>query len=109
MAEPIFIPPSTLVWIVDWSMQGLFLLLTFVHPWFLGPGRGVRAFTRPLVVGFLWGMWRVGYYDWTTHNDIPGMGYFFGAFIAGIYALVFYAIRSVLVRWWAGRRESRNA
>jgi hypothetical protein len=45
--------------IADWSLQGAFLLLTFVHPWFLRLGQWSRAFGRPFLAGILWGIWRV--------------------------------------------------
>ena len=87
-----------LVSIVDWSLQGAFLLLTFVQPWFLRLGQWSRAFGRPFLAGIVWGIWRVFYFDPTTGNDIPSMDYFAAPFIAGIYSLVFYAIRRVILR-----------
>ncbi len=54
------------------------------------------------------------YFDPTTHNDIPGMGYIAAAFFGGFYALVFYFIRSYRLRrrarmlYAASRPESED-
>jgi hypothetical protein len=42
-------------------------------------------------VGFVWGLWRVFYFDWITRNDVPGIGYLIlPAVIGGISALIFW-------------------
>jgi TRAP-type C4-dicarboxylate transport system permease small subunit len=104
-----FTPPSMLISIADWCIQAAFLLLILVHPWFLRAGQSSAAFGRPFFVGIIWGIWRMFYFDPITRNDIPGMGYIAAAFIAGFYALVFYAIRSVILWRRAIRHKSREA
>ena len=104
MAAPVFTPPSTLLSIVDWSFQAVLLLLTFVHPWFLRIGQSSRAFGFPFLLIFVWGIWRMFFFDPTTNNDVPGIGYIVAAFGYGIIAYVLYGIRCVFLR----RRETNR-
>ena len=92
-----------LLYIADYVVQGLILLLTFVYPWFLRLGQGGRAFVFPFVVIFVWGIWRMAYFDPTTHNDIPGFGYIVAAFGYGIIATLLFCIRSAVLRSRAGK------
>ncbi len=84
--------------IADYVIQGGIFLLTFVHPWFLPLERGARAFGLPFVAIFVWGIWRVLHFDPTTHNDVPGMGYFVCAFFYGFISFLLYRIRCVFLR-----------
>ena len=84
--------------ITDIVIQGVIALLIFVHPWFLRPGQRRRAFWYPFVATFLWGFWRVLYFDIVMHNDVPGIGYFVAAFVHGLIALLYFAIRCAILR-----------
>jgi hypothetical protein len=89
----------------DYVVQGLILLLTFVHPWFLRLGQEARAFGFPFVVIFIWGIWRMAYFDPATHNDIPGIGYIVAAFGYGIISYILFGIRCAVLRRRAAKRS----
>src|SRR5690348_16746841 len=60
----------------DFVAQGGLLLLMFALPFCtpLQSGFG-KQFALFYVVGFVWGIWRVFYFDPVTTNDVPGVGY----------------------------------
>ena len=95
--------------ITDYVVQGIIALLVLVHPWFLRPGQGLRAFGFPFLAIFIWGIWRFTFFDPKTHNDIPGIGYFVVALPYSLIALLFFAIRCAIVRRRTKYDESRNA
>ena len=74
----------------DYVLQAIGALLVVVYPWFLRSGRGWRAFFVPFLFILAWGIWRIGYFDPGTHNDIPGMGYIVVDFAYSFLALAFY-------------------
>ncbi len=84
--------------ITDYVVQGIIALLVLVHPWFLRPGQGLRAFGFPFLAIFIWGIWRLRYFDPKTHNDIPGTGYVVVAFSYSLIASLLLAIRCAIVR-----------
>jgi hypothetical protein len=51
------------------------------------------AFGIPFFLGFVWGLWRMAYFDPLTENDIPGIGYIFVGFELGLAGIVIYGIR----------------
>jgi hypothetical protein len=95
--------------ITDYLVQGTIALLVLVRPWFLRPGQGRRAFWVPFLAIFVWGIWRVAYFDPATHNDIPGVGYFVVALGYSLVALLFFAIRCAILRRRARHHESKRA
>jgi len=49
-----------------------------------------KQFALIYVAGFVWGLWRMFYFDNVTSNDIPGVGYLIApAMMGGISALIF--------------------
>lgn len=92
----------------DYVIQGIIALLIFVHPWFLHPGQSGRAFGFSFLLIFAWGFWRVFHFDPATHNDIPGIGYFVIAIPYSLIALLFFAIRSAILRRRTKRNEPKN-
>jgi hypothetical protein len=95
--------------ITDFVIQGVIVLLIFVHPWFLRPGQRSRAFCYPFLAIFFWGFWRLFYFDIVTRNDIPGIGYFIVALPYSLIALLFYAIRCAILRRRTKPNEPGNA
>lgn len=95
--------------ITDYVVQVIIALLVLVHPWFLRPGQGRRAFCFPFFTIFVWGIWRMTYFDPKTSNDIPGIGYFVVAFPYSFIALIFFAIRCAIFRRRAKRNGHSNA
>lgn len=108
MPPQTIVEPPLLVSITDWALQALFAFFIFVHPWFLGPGKGGRAFGRPFLSGFIWGIWRLLYFDGITKNDVPGMGYLVTPLFGGIVAAFFYSVRSAILDWRANRRRLKS-
>ena len=49
------------------------------------------------------------YFDPATRNDVPGIGYFVTAFAYSFLALLFFAIRSAILRRRAKRNEPAKA
>lgn len=82
----------------DYLLQGIIFLLVFVHPWFLRLGQGIRAFGYPLIAIFVWGLWRMFYFDPATKNDVPGIGYFVSAFFYALIAWGCFGIRALALR-----------
>jgi hypothetical protein len=77
------------------------LALPFLTP--LGSGVG-KHFAVFYVLGFLWGVWRVAYFDPVTQNDVPGIGYLIVPLVmGGISASVF------LMRVWLHGQSSSSA
>lgn len=84
----------------DYVIQGAFLILTVIFPWFMC-GQRFRsfifrfflAFIIPFLVVTAWGFWRVIYFDSAMHNDIPGIGYIVVASICGIVSSILFLIR----------------
>ena len=75
----------------DYIAQAGLLLLMFTLP-FCTPRRSgfAKQFGLFYLVGFLWGLWRMFYFDNVTSNDIPGIGYLIApAMMGGISALIF--------------------
>lgn len=76
----------------DYIAQAGLLLLMFALP-FCTPlqSRFARKFTLFYVVGLLWGIWRMFYFDCVTTNDIPGGGYLIlPAIMGGLSAIIFF-------------------
>ena len=84
--------------VADYVIEGVILLLVFVHPWFLPIGRSSRAFGLPFLIILVWGFWRMAYFDPVTENDVPGIGYICAAFGYSIIARALYGIRCVFLR-----------
>jgi hypothetical protein len=95
--------------ITDYVVQGIIALLVLVHPWLLRPGQSLRAFGFPFLAIFIWGIWRFTYFDPATRNDIPGIGYFIVAFPYSLISLLFFGIRSAILRRRARHDDSTNA
>jgi hypothetical protein len=93
----------------DYIIQGIIALLIFVHPWFLRPGQGGRAFGFPFLAICAWGFWRVFDFDPATHNDVPGIGYFVAAVPYSLIALLFFKIRCAILRRRTTHNEPGNA
>jgi hypothetical protein len=93
----------------DYLIQGIIALVVFVHPWFLRPDQGGRAFGFPFLVICAWGLWRVVHFDPATHNDIPGIGYFVVAIPYSFIAWLFFAIRCAIRRRRTKLNEPGNA
>ena len=91
--------------ITDFAIQGVFVLSVFVLPFFLRPGSGLRSFGFPFLIIFAWGFWRLAYFDSTTHNDIPGMGYIVCAFGYALIARGIFGMRCIISR---GRSKHRD-
>jgi len=88
----------TLLSLVDYFIQAALVLLAFVSPWLIAPGHSLRAFGLPFLLTLCWCLWRMGYFDPATDNDVPGIGYIFVGFALGIIALVFHALRTYFAR-----------
>jgi len=95
--------------ITDWAIQGFIALSVLVFPFLLKPESGGRAFGYPFMIIFVWGIWRMAYYDGATHNDIPGIGYFVAAFIYALIARAIFAIRCAVSRWITMRKDTQSA
>jgi hypothetical protein len=61
------------------------------------------AFWMPLLMGTLWGIWRMAFFDPLTKNDIPGIGYFVLAFVLGIAGMMVHRVRDVVLK---GRHQA---
>lgn len=83
---------------VDWMFLGIMGASVLVLPFFLPLGSGKRAFKYPFLIIFVWGIWRMGYFDIATNNDIPGMGYIACAFFYSFLAWGLFAIRGAFVK-----------
>jgi hypothetical protein len=75
----------------DYIAQAGLLLLMFGLPFCTPLQSGfAKQFGLFYVVGFVWGLWRMLYFDNVTSNDIPGVGYLITpAMMGGISALIF--------------------
>ena len=79
--------------ITDWVIQGLVAATVLALPFLFPRGSASRAFGYPFMIALAWGIWRFEYFDPTTTNDVPGIGYLIIAFIGPILALCIYSIR----------------
>lgn len=91
-------PQIIVLEIIDYFVQAVLFALGFVYPWFVPRGRGWRLFIYPLIIAFFWGIWRVVLFDPATHNDIPGIGYWFMGFMLALIASGFYGLRRFFTR-----------
>ena len=82
----------TMLSMTDFGFQVFFGFVVLVFPWFLSPRSKGRAFGYPFIVIFTWGLWRMAYYDPTTNNDIPGIGYIVVAFVYSFVASFLFAV-----------------
>lgn len=89
----------------DYVAQAGLLLLMLALPFCTPPGFGFgRHFALFYLVGFIWGVWRVFYFDPVTQNDIPGIGYLIAPLMmGGISAFIF------IFRVWLHGRNSNRA
>ena len=87
------------VGVCDYIAQAGLLLLMLALPLCTRPQLGfAKHFGLFYVVEFVWGLWRMFYFDNVTSNDIPGVGYLIApAMMGGISALIF-AFRKRLAR-----------
>jgi hypothetical protein len=108
MNPPLFVPPPLSVAIIDWAFQGVLVFLTIVYPWFMRRGRLGRLFLLLTFTGFVWGAWRMFFFDLITNNDVPGMGYLVAGPFAWFYALVIYGIRVTATKGWKRLRRWRQ-
>ena len=76
----------------DCIAQAGLLVLMFALPFCTPSHSGFgKQFALFYVVGFVWGLWRMVYFDNVTKNDIPGVGYLIApAMMGGISALIFF-------------------
>ena len=96
------------IFVIDYIILGIIALLIFVHPWFLRPDQGGRAFGFPFLVICAWGVWRLFNFDPATHNDVPGIGYFVVAVPYSLIASLFFAIRCAILRRRIKHKEPGN-
>lgn len=101
-----FIFPSA-VSPVDYIIQGALIISVFAVP-FLGSKLG-GVFGMPFLFGFIWGVWRLLYFDCLTENDIPGMGYIIVAIELGVIAMIIYGIRAITLKILRRRRLQKNS
>lgn len=83
--------------ITDYFVQGVLVLLAFVYPWRIPLEKSPRAARMPLVATFAWGLWRMGIFDPATHNDVPGVGYIYAAFVLALIGKLSFGLRRVLI------------
>ena len=108
MNPPLFVPPPLFVAIIDWALQGVFVFLTIVYPWFMRRDRLERLLLLLTFTGIVWGAWRMFFFDLITNNDVSGMGYLIAGPFAWFYALAFYGIRVTATKGWKRFRRWRN-
>jgi hypothetical protein len=72
----------------DLISQAALLLTALAIPFF--EHSLVKVIRLPFTLGVIWGIWRFLYFDIVTHNDIPGIGYFFPPITFGVIASVAY-------------------
>lgn len=88
----------------DYIAQFSLLILSLLPPCFTpqqsGPG---KHFGLVFLATFIWGIWRVAYFDVVTHNDIPGIGYLMLPFFMVVLSFVAFLIWA-----WLGGRASKR-
>jgi hypothetical protein len=58
----------------DYVAQAALVMLMLLLPFCPNPDSGFgRGLALLCVLGFIWGVWRLLYFDPVTQNDIPGM------------------------------------
>jgi len=84
---------------LDYISQGSLFLLSFVFP-FLAPihWKAVRILAIVWSCWFVWGFWRLLYFDPITNNDIPGIGYFVAPLIPCLISVSIFGIRKLRPR-----------
>lgn len=50
---------------------------------------------------FVWGIWRISYFDSVTRNDVPGFGYVIMSVMLSVIAAVIFFIRKFAVRMFS--------
>jgi hypothetical protein len=83
---------------LDYFVEAVLLIVTFVYPWRARRGHGWRVVFYPILLGFLWGIWRVGIFDPALSNDMPGIAYFMVSFVYGVIGLFLYGVRCFFSR-----------
>ena len=82
---------------VDYLIQGVILISALIVPMMGGSLRS--TFWVPVLVGLIWGVWRMACFDPVTKNDIPGIGYLIAPIQFGLIGLVVYAARKAVIRF----------
>lgn len=81
---------------VDYFIQGVILVSVFVVPIV---GSSLRStFWVPILIGLVWGLWRMTYFDPVTKNDIPGVGYLVASIQFGLIGVIVHAARKAMLR-----------
>ena len=81
--------------ILDYFIQSVMLLLALVHPWLAPLGRFGRVFAYPLILSFIWCLWRMAIFDPAINNDVPGIGYLVVGFILGVIGVALHGWSSL--------------
>ena len=63
-----------------------------------------KHFASMFVVAFLWGVWRLVYFDPVTNNDIPGIAYLIQPFMMAGFAGIVFLVRKFLVCRFSSKR-----
>jgi glucose dehydrogenase len=86
----------------DYIVQAGMVLLTLVLPFCacLESKFGWQA-AQIFFTTFVWGIWRIGYFDPVTRNDVPGFGYVIMSFTLTLIAAAIFVIRKFAVRMFS--------
>jgi hypothetical protein len=78
----------------DYVTQIGLILLVFLLPFLssLQSSFG-KVFGQIFLLGFLWGVWRLFFFDPITRNDIPGIGYLIAPLMMGFISATIYSFR----------------
>ncbi len=88
----------------DYISQGALLLLMLALPFCPVPDASfMRHFAPIFLAGLAWGVWRFGYFDPVTRNDIPGIGYLLVPFM-----MVAISAAVLVLRGWLSGRFSKK-
>jgi hypothetical protein len=84
--------------VIDYFIQAVLVILGFVYPWVVPRVRRWSLVVYPLLIAFIWGIWRMVLFDPAFHNDVPGIGYWFMGVVLALVASGFYIIRRFCTR-----------
>ncbi len=89
----------------DFISQGALLLVIVALPFCpVADSSFMRHFAPIFLAGLAWGVWRFGYFDPVTRNDIPGIGYLLVPFMMGAMSAAVLVLRG----WLSGRFSKKT-
>jgi hypothetical protein len=83
----------------DYFAQDGLLLIVFAGPFLVPPEtRGRSYFAKVAGLVFVWGLWRLFWFDSIVGNDVPGIGYLLAPPCYGGISVLLFKIRKAFAR-----------